>query len=78
MYTTWDELVNLKGFPAEKLAEVQERAILGVPSDVADQFAPPHRLGKALGREKKPAPKSNSLRSTRGIDRARQNTGPRH
>jgi hypothetical protein len=77
-FTAWQELLEVKSFPAERLPEIRSRAVLHCP-DGPDGCAPPRHLAKHLVRtEKKSEANTKALRSTRGSDRAKEAAGPRH
>ena|SRR5437868_3708969 len=78
-FTAWEELLEVKGFPGEKLEWVKERAILGHPRDEPGAFAPPRHLRSHLAEtSKKSRGNTRAIRATRSADRLRQDTGPRH
>lgn len=77
-FTAWQELLEVKSFPAERLAEIQSRAVLQCP-DGPDNCAAPRHLEKHLLRaEKSSEANTRALRSTRRADRMKEAAGPRH
>jgi hypothetical protein len=57
----WDELLNVNGFPGERLDEIKARAVLGLPSEKgkpAERGVLHHFPGqRALEKAKKPGPR---------------------
>jgi hypothetical protein len=78
-FTAWEELLEVKSFPKEKLQWIKQRAILGHPNDEPGAFTPPRHLQSHLAEEsKKPRGYTHKIRTTRRADRLRQAAGPRH
>jgi helix-hairpin-helix protein len=78
-FTAWEELLEVKGFPKEKLDWIKERAVLGHPEGEPGDFTPPRHLQSHLTNEsKKPRGYTRSMRATRRPDKLRQAAGPRH
>jgi hypothetical protein len=77
-FTTWDELVEVKEFPSDRLDEIKSRAKLSCP-DEPGSCAPPRHIPKHVEEvKKKPAAYTRTLRSTRRSDRLKESAGPRH
>jgi hypothetical protein len=78
-FTAWEELLEVKGFPKEKLAWMKQRAILGHPKDALGDFVPPRHLKPHLADEsKKTRGYTHAIRTTRRAEKLRQGAGPRH
>ena len=69
-FTRWEELAEIKGFPAEKLEEVKAAAVLGCPDE--DCSGPRHVRPHLRETRKKPAGYTKAIRSTRMSDRLKQ------
>jgi competence ComEA-like helix-hairpin-helix protein len=78
-FTAWEELLEVRGFPEQKLEWVKRRAVLGHPEEEPGAFTPPRHLPKHVAEEKKkPQGYTHKIRTTRRADRLRQAAGPRH
>jgi hypothetical protein len=69
-FTHWEELLEVKEFPAERLDDIKQRATLEVPGVPKEEFGP-RRLkpGRIARGAKKPKGYTKSIRSTRSADR---------
>ncbi|HZR33043.1 MAG TPA: helix-hairpin-helix domain-containing protein [Terriglobales bacterium] len=79
LFTSWDEMKEIKGFPTERLPEIKSRATLICPKGEGPCAPPRHADTSHLEKvEKKPAGYTRKLRNTRSPDKLRQRAGPRH
>jgi hypothetical protein len=77
-FTAWEELLEVKEFPAERLVEIKSRATLSCP-DGPGSCAPPRHLEKHLIEvKKKPEGYTRSIRNTRRPEKMRNVSEPRH
>jgi hypothetical protein len=78
LFTAWEELLEVKEFPTDRLDEIKSRATLSCPDDPS-ACVPPRHLSKHLKEEKKKTEASTrTLRGTRRSDRLKEAAGPRH
>jgi len=76
-FTAWEELLEVKDFPAKRLVEIKSRASLSCP-DEPGSCAPPRHLKKHLIEVmKKPRGYTRSIRNTRRPDKLRNLREPR-
>lgn len=70
-FTHWEELLEVKDFPAESLAEIKQRASIAPPEGILPQEFGPRRLKAAQIEKvaKKPKGYTKAIRSTRSSDR---------
>jgi competence ComEA-like helix-hairpin-helix protein len=70
-FTHWEELVEVKEFPADALDRIKERATLECPPDMKEDCMGPRRVKPSHLQEvvKKPKGYTKAIRSTRGADR---------
>jgi competence ComEA-like helix-hairpin-helix protein len=70
-FTYWEELTEVKQFPAEALDRIKQRATLECPADVKEGGAGPRRLKPTHLEEIKKKPKgyTKAIRATRSADR---------
>src|SRR5919201_1881528 len=64
LFTSWQELAEVKGFPTERLAEIKTRAALTVPADAGPKARRPTQAHLERLR-KKPAGYTKAMRSGR-------------
>jgi type II secretory pathway component PulK len=80
-FTAWQELLGVKGFPAERLDEIKARAVLSCPEDRPGQTqtecVPPRHLKAEKIAKKTDRGYTRKLRSTRGKDRSHDTNHPR-
>jgi hypothetical protein len=77
-FTAWQELLEVKTFPAARLDEIRSRAVLGCP-DRPEDCVPPRHLSKHLERaQKKSEASTRAQRNTRRPEKAKQWIRPRH
>jgi competence ComEA-like helix-hairpin-helix protein len=69
-FTNWEELKEVKGFPADKLKEVKAAAVLTVPD--GEGAGPRHLRSHLKEIKKKPSGYSKAIRATRMSDRLKQ------
>jgi|SRR5262249_12699167 len=62
LFTSWEELAEVKGFPTQKLEEIQRRARLGLPADLRPRRVKSAHLERV---RKKTAGYSRAMRAER-------------
>ena len=67
LFASWDELLEVKEFPAQRLEEIKERAELGGPEQPPRHLATTHLAAVA----RKPTGYTKSIRTTRRQDKLR-------
>ena len=76
LFTAWEELLEVKDFPAQRLADIKTRATLSCKEEGC---GPPRHLKTHVAQaEKKPRAYTRRLRSTRRSDKLKESTGGRH
>ena len=69
-FSHWEEILEVKEFPADKLEELKQRATLLVPGIPKEEFGPRRLKPSHLDREaKKPKCYTKAIRTTRIKDR---------
>ena len=70
-YTHWEELLEVKDFPAEALDRIKQRANISPPAGILKEEFGPRRIktGQIERAKKKPKGYSKVTRSTRSSDR---------
>ena len=78
VFTSWEELKEVKGFPVERLEEIKLRAKLTCPDK--EGCAPPRHVNTTHLEKvrKKPAGYTRAMRSTRRPEKLKEGMGPRH
>jgi hypothetical protein len=69
-YTRWEELKEVKEFPAARLREIASAAILSCPDE--DCSGPRHLRPHLAEERKKPSGYTRAIRSTRGADKLKR------
>jgi Helix-hairpin-helix motif len=78
-FTAWEELLEVKGFPAEKLEALKKRAVLGHDGEDPAHIAPPRHLHARIAEDrKKTKGYTHAIRTTRRAGKLGQGAGPRH
>jgi hypothetical protein len=70
-FTHWEELLEVKGFPAGALDQIKQRANISPPAGILKEEFGPRRVktGHIERATKKPKGYSKAIRATRGSDR---------
>lgn len=73
-FTHWEELLEVKELPEDKLAEIKKRAsLLPIPGVRSEEFGPRRLKPEQIERvAKKPKGYSKAIRSTRSRDRLKR------
>jgi hypothetical protein len=77
-FTAWEELLEVKDFPAKRLVEIKSRATLSCPDEPGSCTPPRHLEKHLIEAKKKPEGYTRSIRTTRRPEKMRTDTGPRH
>lgn len=80
-FTTWEELLAVKGFPAKRLEEIRKRSFLSCPEDRPGQTqtecTPPRHVKEEKIQQHQDRGYTRKLRSTSGKDRSHDTIHPR-
>ena len=73
-YTHWEELLEVKEFPADDLDRIKQRANISPPAGILKEEFGPRRikLGHIERKTKKPKGYTNAIRATRSPDRLKR------
>jgi competence ComEA-like helix-hairpin-helix protein len=78
LFTAWEELKEVKGFPVERLDEIKSRATLTCDDDPSTCAPPRHMEAHLAENAKRPEGYTRAMRSTRRAQITKERAGPRH
>jgi competence ComEA-like helix-hairpin-helix protein len=78
LFTAWEELREVKGFPVDRLDEIKSRATLTCDDDPSTCAPPRHMEAHLAENAKRPEGYTRAMRSTRRAQISKERAGPRH